>query len=415
MTHWAFFIAEMSHMYLNLHTYGLRVESCGFDTESVIKRSRQVARRLEKGVEGLLAKNKVDAVRGRARLTSASELVVDGGEQQPLSARHIVLATGARPRELPGIPVDGESIWNYKHAMTPKEIPASLMIIGAGAIGVEFASFYADVGADVTIIESLDRILPACDTEISALAEKSFSKRGITVLTGASVSNVKYVEDGIEMTVERERKSSTLVSDRVISAAGVTGNVDELGLETLGVEASHGCVAVGCFGETSVPGVWAIGDLAGPPCLAHKASHEAMIVIERIAGFANVTPLRREDIPACIYSRPQIASVGMTEEVSLERSHRVKVGRFPLAASGKAIAMGETEGLVKTLFDADSGELLGAHLIGSEVTELIHGFVLARGLETTEAEIMHSIFPHPTLSESMHESTLAAYGRAINI
>ena len=331
-----------------------------------------------------------------------------------LSGKHIILAVGARPRSLPGLEADGDRVWTYREAMVPKEIPKSLLVVGSGAIGIEFASFYNDLGASVTVVEVMDRILPVEDEEISSMALKAFEKQGIKVLTGAKVADLKCKKDRVTAIVEVDGKSETIDADRVIMAVGIVGNTEGIGLETTKVKVDRGHVVINEWCETDEPGVYAIGDVAGAPWLAHKASHEGVICVEKIAGVQGVHPLNKSLIPGCTYSRPQITSVGMTEKAAKEAGHDVKVGKFPFLGNGKAIALGEPEGMVKTLFDVKTGELLGAHMIGAEVTELIQGYVVARTLETTEAELMHTVFPHPTLSEMMHESVLDAYGRAIH-
>jgi len=331
-----------------------------------------------------------------------------------LSGKHIILAVGARPRSLPGLEADGDRVWTYREAMVPKEIPKSLLVVGSGAIGIEFASFYNDLGASVTVVEVMDRILPVEDEEISLMALKAFEKQGIKVLTGAKVADLKRKKDRVTASVEVDGKLETIDADRVIMAVGIVGNTEGIGLETTKVKVDRGHVVINEWCETDEPGVYAIGDVAGAPWLAHKASHEGVICVEKIAGVEGVHPLNKSLIPGCTYSRPQIASVGMTERAAKEAGYDVKVGKFPFLGNGKAIALGEPEGMVKTLFDVKTGELLGAHMIGAEVTELIQGYVVARTLETTEAELMHTVFPHPTLSEMMHESVLDAYGRAIH-
>ena len=349
---------------------------------------------------------------GEAKLAGNGQVEVAG--VGTLSGKHIILAVGARPRSLPGLEADGDRVWTYREAMVPKEIPKSLLVVGSGAIGIEFASFYNDLGASVTVVEVMDRILPVEDEEISLMALKAFEKQGIKVLTGAKVADLKRKKDRVTASVEVDGKLETIDADRVIMAVGIVGNTEGVGLETTKVKVDRGHVVINEWCETDEPGVYAIGDVAGAPWLAHKASHEGVICVEKIAGVEGVHPLNKSLIPGCTYSRPQIASVGMTERAAKEAGYDVKVGKFPFLGNGKAIALGEPEGMVKTLFDVKTGELLGAHMIGAEVTELIQGYVVARTLETTEAELMHTVFPHPTLSEMMHESVLDAYGRAIH-
>jgi dihydrolipoamide dehydrogenase len=369
-----------------------------------------------------MKKNKIDVVTGSARLAGQGRVSVEheGEVVAELESPAIVIATGARARSLPGIEADGELIWTYKDAMVPSEMPGRLLVIGSGAIGIEFASFYHDLGVDVTVVEALPRILPVEDEEISKFAHKQLSKQGIAFHVDATVSAVETVETdagkGVVATIELSGGESKKENfDRVILAVGIVGNVEGLGLEDTAVEVDRTHIVTNEWTETGEPGVYAIGDVAGPPWLAHKATHEGVLCAERIAGQSALHPMRTDRIPGCTYCRPQIASVGMTEAAAAETGREVRVGRFPFVGNGKAIAMGESEGLVKTIFDAKTGELLGAHMIGAEVTELIQGFVVAMNLETTEAELMQSVFPHPTLSEMMHESTLEAYGRALHI
>ncbi len=352
------------------------------------------------------------------KLAGSGKLAVtkDGKDMATLEAKHIILATGARARDLPDIKADGKLIWSYKEAMVPEAMPGSVLVIGSGAIGIEFASFYHDMGVDVTVVEVLDRIVPAEDEEISAMALKAFKSHGMTLHTGARVTNVKAGSKNVAVTFKTsDGKEQKLTVDRVILAVGITGNVEDIGLEGTKVKVDRGHIEVDRWLATGEPGVYAIGDVVGPPWLAHKASHEGVICVEKIAGLEHVEPMNRNNIPGCTYCRPQIASVGMTEAVAKEKGHKLRVGKFPFLGNGKAIALGDDQGMVKTIFDADTGELLGAHMIGAEVTELIQGFCIAKTLETTEAELIETIFPHPTLSEMMHESVLAAYGRVIHI
>jgi dihydrolipoamide dehydrogenase len=408
--------SEIYHYMQNAGAYGLSAKDVSFDMTKVVKRSRQVSRRLNGGVAHLLKKNKVTVVMGRGRLKAPGAVVVakqEGGEET-LTAKHIILATGARPRELPGLEPDGKLVWTYFEALVPERLPKSLLVIGSGAIGIEFASFYRTLGAEVTVVEVLPQILPVEDEEIAALARKQFEKQGMTILSGAKVTNLKRGKDTVSATItDANGKSSEMTVERVISAVGVVGNVEDLGLENTKVKTDRGCIVADAFSRTDEPGIYAIGDVAGPPMLAHKAEHEGVICIEKIAGL-DPHPLEKGRIPGCTYCQPQIASVGLSEMKAKEAGREVRVGRFPFVGNGKAIALGEPDGLVKTVFDAATGELLGAHMVGAEVTELIQGFVVAMGLETTEEDLMHTVFPHPTLSEMMHESVLDAYGRVIH-
>ncbi|GAB4139164.1 MAG: dihydrolipoyl dehydrogenase [Sphingomonadales bacterium] len=408
--------SEIYHYLSDAKKYGLKADNVGYDLDAVVKRSRAVAGQLNAGVKGLLKKNKVTVFDGHAKLAGKGKVSVakDGKAVAELSAKNIILATGARARELPHLKADGKLVWTYKHAMTPDAAPKSLLVIGSGAIGIEFASFYGDLGTKVTVVEMLDRILPVEDAEVSAFAEKALKKQGMEIRTKASVSALKPGKNNVEATIEQDGKKENQTFDRVILAIGITGNVEDLGLEAAGVKVEKGHVVTDEWGQTGAPGIWAIGDLTGAPWLAHKASHEGVIAVEKIAGVKDVHPLNKSNIPGCTYSRPQVASVGLTEAKAKEAGHKVKVGRFPFIGNGKAIALGEAEGFIKTVFDEATGELLGAHMVGAEVTELIQGYAIARTLETTEAELMHTIFPHPTLSEMMHESVLDAYGRAIH-
>jgi dihydrolipoamide dehydrogenase len=423
--------AEVYQLMQHAADFGLKAEGVGYDAAAVVKRSRAVSGRLNNGVSGLLKKNKVPVIWGEARLERPGEVTVVKSSKPPVEpalpaprgvlgegtyrAKHIVIATGARPRVLPGIEPDGDRIWTYFEAMKPPTIPKSLLVIGSGAIGIEFASFYRSLGAEVTVVEILEQILPAEDGEIAAFARKRFEKQGIRIMTGAKVASLSRTAGGVKVEIKPASGDPTALSvERVISAVGVTGNVEGLGLEALGVAIDRGTVKTDGIGRTNVAGLYAIGDVAGPPMLAHKAEHEGVICIEAIKGL-KVHPLDKLKIPGCTYCQPQIASVGLTEARAKAAGRAVKVGRFPFVGNGKAIALGEDQGLVKTIFDAKSGELLGAHLVGAEVTELIQGFVIAMNLETTEEELIHAVFPHPTLSEAMHESVLDAYGRVIHM
>jgi dihydrolipoamide dehydrogenase len=409
--------SEIYHYLTHADAYGLTVEKPGFDLAKVVDRSRKVAAQLNNGVKGLMKKNKVTVVEGFGRLTAPGRLTVDqGGKPVELEAKNIIVATGARPRELPFAKADGDRIWTYRHAMVPPAMPTKLLVIGSGAIGVEFASFYSDMGAEVTIVEMLDRILPVEDAEISDFMTKALKKQGMKILTSTGVQALKADLKGV--TAEIKGPDGKVVTDtfsHAIVAIGIVPNTEDIGLEALGVEkAKNGHIVVDPYGRTNVPGIWAIGDVVGAPWLAHKASHEGVIAAEAIAG-GHPHPMDVSNIPGCTYSRPQVASVGYTEAKAKELGRKVKVGKFPFIGNGKAIALGEAEGFVKTVFDAETGELLGAHMVGAEVTELIQGYVVARQLETTEAELMETVFPHPTLSEMMHESVLAAYGRPLHI
>jgi dihydrolipoamide dehydrogenase len=410
-------IAEIHHLLHHLDEFGLFAREVGYDAKKVVSRSRAVARRLAGGVKHLLRKHAVTVVEGHGRLAGAGRVeVAREGGAETLLAPHVLLATGARPRLLPGLAPDGQAIWTYKEAMVPDAIPRSLLVVGSGAIGIEFASFYRDMGSEVTVVEILPRILPAEDDEISAAARKAFERRGIEIHTEASVRSLRRDGDAVVAGLDLGGgKGEERRFERAILAIGITGNVEDVGLETTRARVEKGHVVVDRWCETGEPGLFAIGDVAGPPWLAHKASHEGVVCVERIAGVAGVHPLDATLVPACTYSRPQVASVGLTERQAAERGHELRVGRFPFLANGKAVAAGETEGFVKTVFDAKSGELLGAHLFGPEVTELVQGFAIARTLESTEAELLRAIFPHPTLSETLHEAVLAAFGRPLHV
>ncbi|MCZ7675496.1 MAG: dihydrolipoyl dehydrogenase [Roseovarius sp.] len=407
--------AEVFHLMHRAKEFGLKAEGIGYDLDAVIKRSRAVAKQLNSGVGHLLKKNKVTAIMGEATLAGKGRVSVttDKGTEE-LTAPAIVLATGARARELPGLEADGKRVWSYKHALVPPHMPKKLLVIGSGAIGIEFASFYNTLGAETTVVEVMDRILPVEDAEISAFAKKSFKKQGMTILEKATVRQLDRGKDKVVAHIESGGKVEKQDFDTVISAVGIVGNVENLGLENLGVKVDRTHIVVDGYCRTGVEGLYAIGDVAGAPWLAHKASHEGVMVAELVAG-GHPHPVRPESIAGCTYCHPQVASVGLTEAKAREKGHEVRVGRFPFIGNGKAIALGEPEGMVKTVFDAKTGELLGAHMIGAEVTELIQGYVVGRTLETTEQELMNTVFPHPTLSEMMHESVLDAYGRVIHI
>jgi dihydrolipoamide dehydrogenase len=409
--------AEVGHLLKHADAYGFSASNVTFDLAKIVDRSRKVASQLSGGVKHLLKKNKVTVFDGQGKLAGAGKVKVekDGKAVADLAAKNIILATGARARVFPGLEPDGKLIWTYKEAMVPTVMPKSLLVVGSGAIGIEFASFYHNLGAKVTVVEVMPRILPVEDAEISAFAQKSFEKQGMKIMTGANVKAFKKGADNVTATIEAGGKTEDQTFDRVILAVGIVGNVENLGLEGTKVKVEKTHIITDGYGATGEPGVYAIGDLTGAPWLAHKASHEGVICVEKIAGVKGVHPLDTRNIPGCTYCMPQVASVGLTEQAAKDKGHEVKVGRFPFIGNGKAIALGEPEGMVKTVFDAKTGELLGAHMIGAEVTELIQGYTVARTLETTEAELMHTVFPHPTLSEMMHESVLAAYGRAIHI
>ena len=413
-------LLRISEIYGQLHhleTFGLSVDNIRYDAQKIVARSRAVAKQLSDGVKFLLKKNKVTVIDGEGALAGPGKLSVtkDGNPVADILAPHIIIATGARARTLPGLEPDRELIWTYKEAMIPPKMPTSLLVIGSGAIGIEFASFYRAMGVAVTVVEVLDRVLPVEDEEISIFARKQFEKQGIKILTGAKVSKLAKGKGRVKATVDQHGTTTDIEVDHVILAVGITGNVEKIGLEGTKVTVEKGHIVVDEWLRTGEKGVYAIGDVVGAPWLAHKAMHEGVICVEKIAGVEGVHPLNVTNIPGCTYCTPQVASVGLTEAAARAAGRKVKIGRFPYLANGKAIALGETEGLVKTVFDADTGELLGAHMVGAEVTELIQGYTIAKTLETTEAELMATIFPHPTLSEMMHESVLDAYGRALHV
>ena len=402
--------------------FGLKADNVGFDLDAVVKRSRTVANKLSGGIGYLMKKNKIEVVMGAAKLEKGAPAptvrVKTKDGEDVIKAKHVILATGARARTIPaaGLEPDGKFVWTAKEAMIPDAMPKNLLVIGSGAIGIEFASFYNALGSNVTVVEMLDRILPAEDEEISAFAEKQFKKQGMKILTGAGVEKLDKGKISVKATIKtKDGKTETIEADRVILAIGITGNVENLGLEAVGAKIDRGHVVVDEWLKTGVQGLYAIGDLVGPPWLAHKASHEGVICIEKIAGVSGVHPLDITKIPGCTYSQPQVASVGLTEAKAKAAGKKVKVGRFPFNGNGKAIALGEPEGMVKTVFDEATGELLGAHMIGAEVTELIQGYGIVRTMEGTEEDLMHTIFPHPTLSEMMHEATLDAYGKVVHV
>jgi dihydrolipoamide dehydrogenase len=415
--------AEVFHNMEHAKDFGLAAKDVSFDPAAVVKRSRAVAAQLSNGVAFLMKKNKIDVIWGAATITAPGKISVKatdnplkgslgGGEY---SAKHIVIATGARPRALPGLEPDKKLIWTYFEAMAPDIMPKSLLVVGSGAIGIEFASFYRTLGAEVTVVEILPQILPVEDEEIAAHARKRFEKQGMKIHTEAKVAKLAKGKDSVTATIElKGGKTEEIKVDRVISAVGVVGNVENLGIEKLGVKTDRGTIVIDAYGRTNLPGIYAIGDVAGPPMLAHKAEHEGVICVEAIAG-QKPHPMDKLKIPGCTYCNPQIASVGLTEKKAKEAGYEVRAGKFPFIGNGKAIALGEPDGMTKTVFDKKTGQLLGAHMIGAEVTELIQGFVVAMNLETTEQELIDAVFPHPTLSETMHESVLAAYGRVLHV
>src|SRR5499426_3708748 len=416
--------AEIFHYLQHAKDYGLSADKVAFDPGAVVKRSRAVSKRLNDGVGFLMKKNKVSVIWGQATIDAPGKLTIKASKTEApkgtlgagaYQAKHIIIATGARPRVLPGLEPDQKLIWTYFEAMVPERMPKSLLVIGSGAIGIEFASFYRTFGVEVTVVEILPQILPAEDAEIAAFARKQFEKQGIKILTGAKVTKLDKKSDSVTATIEDGKGGTqTLMVERVISAVGVVGNIENLGLEKVGVKTERGAIVVDNLSRTNVPGIYAIGDVAGPPLLAHKAEHEGVVCVEAIKGL-HPHPLDKRLIPGCTYCSPQIASVGLTEQAAKEKKLDIRVGRFPFAGNGKAIALGEDQGMVKVVFDKKTGQLLGAHMVGAEVTELIQGYVVAMNLETTEEELIHTVFPHPTLSEMMKEAVLDAYGRVLNI
>ncbi len=424
--------AEIKHFADHAKDYGLTLEGkMTANVKDVVARSRGVSARLNGGVGFLMKKNKVDVIWGEAKLAGKGKIIVGKSTKKAMepqhpapkgtlgegeyTAKHIILATGARPRALPGIEPDGKLIWTYFEAMVPAELPKKLLVMGSGAIGIEFASFYNSMGCDVTVVELMANIMPVEDPEISGIARKALEKQGMKIITEAKVTKVDKGANSVKASVEtKDGKTQIIEADRLISAVGVQGNIEGLGLEALGIKTDRGCIVIDGYGKTNVDGVFAIGDVAGPPMLAHKAEHEGVICVEKIAGLPNVHPMEKNKIPGCTYCHPQVASVGLNETTAKAAGKEVRVGRYMFNANGKAIALGEDNGMIKTIFDKKTGELLGAHMVGAEVTELIQGFVIAMGLETTEEDLMHTIFPHPTLSEMMKESVLDAYGRALN-
>ncbi|MGB2194688.1 dihydrolipoyl dehydrogenase [Planktomarina sp.] len=407
--------SEVYHLMQRAKEFGLSAQGIDYDLDAVVARSRAIAKQLNGGVSHLLKKNKVTALMGAATVMAPGQVSVKTAKgEETLSGKNIIIATGARARELPGLEGDGDLVWTYKTALTPPRMPKKLLVIGSGAIGIEFANFYNTLGVDTTVVEVMDRVMPVEDAEISAFAQKAFEKQGMKIRTKTMVKQLDRGQGSVTAHIEQNDKVTTEVFDTVISAVGIVGNVENLGLEALGVEVERTHIKTDAYCRTSVAGVYAIGDVAGAPWLAHKASHEGVMVAEMIAG-GTPHPVKPESIAGCTYCTPQVASVGFTEAQATEAGHEVRVGRFPFIGNGKAIALGEAEGMVKTVFDAKTGELLGAHMIGAEVTELIQGYVVGRQLETTEEDLMQTVFPHPTLSEMMHESVLDAWDRAIHI
>jgi dihydrolipoamide dehydrogenase len=416
--------AEIFHYFQHAKDYGLAAEKVGYDAKAVVERSRKVAQRLSTGVGFLMKKNKVQVIWGEAAIESPGKVTVKAGRSEApkgalgpgtYQAKHIIIATGARPRALPGLEADGKLVWTYFEAMVPDRVPKSLLVIGSGAIGIEFASFFRTLGSEVTVVEVLPQILPVEDAEIATFARKQFEKQGMKIFTGAKVTKLDKKKDSVSATYEDGKgNAQTAEFERVVSAVGVVGNVENLGLDKLGVKTERGTIVIDGYCRTNVPGIYAIGDVAGPPMLAHKAEHEGVVCVEAIKGL-KPHPMDKNLIPGCTYCAPQVASVGLTEAAAKENKLDIRVGRFPFVGNGKAIALGEDQGLVKVIFDKKTGQLLGAHMVGAEVTELIQGYVIAMNLETTEEELMHTIFPHPTLSEMMKEAVLDAYGRVLNI
>jgi len=412
--------SEIHHLIQHADQFGFKINGFSFDLQKIVERSRGVAKQLSGGIGHLLKKNKVTVFNGYGKLAGKGKVVVEGTENgkkttNELFTKHIIVATGARAKVLPGLEPDGKLIWTYREAMVPDSMPKSILVVGSGAIGIEFASFYRTLGAEVTVVEVLDRVLPVEDEEISAMARKAFEKQGMKILTLAKTTKLEKGKNNVTVHIDVAGKAQAITVDRVIMAVGISPNTENIGLETaLGVKLDRGHIVTDGYGRTGEAGVYAIGDVTGAPWLAHKASHEGVICIEKIAGVEDVHPMDKTNIPGCTYCMPQVASVGLTEKAAKEKGHEIKVGRFPFIGNGKAIALGEPEGMVKTVFDSKTGELLGAHMIGAEVTEMIQGYVIGKTAELTEAEFMHTVFPHPTLSEMMHESVLSAYGKAVH-
>jgi len=409
--------SEIWHLMHRLNEYGFSADNMKFDITKIVERSRKVAQQLSNGVAFLMKKHKITVISGDAKLSGNGQItVVKDGKSDQFTAKNIVLATGARARTMPGFEPDGKLIWTYREAMVPTSFPKSLLVVGSGAIGIEFASFYRTLGAEVTVVEILDRVLPVEDEEISAFAARAFAKQGMKLRTSTSVEKLEKGADSVTATLKaKDGKTETITVDRVVLAMGIVGNVENNGYEQAGIKIDRTHVVVNEWGETGVPGLWAIGDLVGPPWLAHKAMHEGVIVAERIAGVKGVHPLNTANVPACTYCWPQVASIGLTEAKAKAAGRKIKVGRFPFIGNGKAIALGEAEGFIKTVFDSETGEMLGAHMIGAEVTELIHGYTIAKTGELTEQDLEETIFPHPTLSEMLHEAVLDADKKALHI
>lgn len=409
--------AEIFHHIQHAEQFGLSVTGASFDIKKVVERSRGVAKQLSGGIGHLLKKNKVEVFDGFGKLMGKGKVSVtkDKKAVAELTGKHIIIATGARARVIPGMEPDGKQVWTYREAMTPTDMPKSILVVGSGAIGIEFASFYRNMGADVTVVEMMDRVMPVEDEEISKFAQKQFEKQGMRIITGAKTSKIDKKAKEVVVSVEKDGKTEQIAVEKVIMAVGIVANTEDIGLENVkGVKLDRGHIVTDGYMKTGEPGVYAIGDVCGAPWLAHKASHEGVICVEKIAGQKDVHPMNKSNIPGCTYCMPQVASVGLTEKAAKEAGHKVKVGRFPFMGNGKAIALGEPEGMVKTVFDEKTGELLGAHMVGAEVTELIQGYVVGKTAELVEADYMHTIFPHPTLSEMMHESVLDAYGKVIH-
>lgn len=409
--------SEVFHLAQHADAYGLKISGLEFDLQKIVERSRGVAKQLSGGIGHLLKKNKVTVFDAYGKLEGKGKVALekDGKKTDTLSAKHIIIATGAKARVLPGFEPDGKFVWTYKEALVPDCVPKKLLVIGSGAIGIEFASFFKTLGADVTVVEMMDRIVPVEDAEISGMLEKALTKQGMKIIKNAKVAKLDKGKDEVTAHIEgKDGKVEKIAFDRVISAVGIVANTDGIGLEKTKVKLDRGHIVTNEWLQTDEPGAYAIGDVTGAPWLAHKASHEGIICVEKIAGEKDVHPMKKGNIPGCTYCHPQVASVGLTEAAAKEQGYKIKVGRFPFMGNGKAIALGEPEGLIKTIFDESTGELLGAHMIGAEVTEMIQGYVIGKTAELTEAEFMHTVFPHPTISEAMHESVLDAYGKAIH-
>lgn len=407
--------SEVNSLIKKSEDYGIKVDKVSYDLAKIVDRSRKVSAQLSSGISHLMKKNKVNVIMGEAKISAPGKVEVIGSSEGPIAAKHIIIATGARARALPGFEPDGKCMMSYKEAMVPSSLPNELLVVGSGAIGIEFASFYSNLGSKVTVLEIIDRILPVEDHEVSEFMAKSLTNKGIKIHTKSKLTAIKKLGNRVEAEIEIDGKKEMKSFDAIIMAVGITGNIENIGLEKTKVKTEKGHIVTNEWCETDEKGIYAIGDVAGTPWLAHKASHEAIICVEKIAGVKTVKPLKKNLVPGCTYSMPQVASVGLTELKAKELGHKIKIGRFPFIANGRAIASGETDGFVKTIFDEKTGELLGAHMIGAEVTEMIQGYVIAMNLEATEEDLMHTIFPHPTLSEMMHESVLNAFGKALHI